>query len=109
MKNERTCAICGTKYEYCNNCQKYDGLPRWMFLFHDQNCKNIYDVVNDYKSKVISAEAAKEKLSKLNLSIKLVPGFKATVDEIMRSGNEKKEKQVFHKEKERFGNFKKDK
>lgn len=105
MKNEKTCAICGKKYEYCNNCSKYANLPRWMFLFHNENCKRIYDVVNDYKTNAISADSAKAKLSKLNLDISIVPAIKKTVDEIMRTGKIEAPKS----EKKEFNGFKKNK
>lgn len=105
MKNEKTCAICGKKYEYCNNCPKYSSLPRWKFLFHDENCKLIYDAVNDYKAKVISADAAKAKLSKLNLDIGIVPAIRSTVNEIMQTGRVEAPK----RERKEFNSFKKNK
>lgn len=85
MSKGRKCLICGTKYEYCPNCDSYDKYPRWMFLYHDENCKNIGSILNAYKAGTKSAVEAKYALSKTDLSKKdsFDPDFKAIIDEIM--------------------------
>lgn len=70
MKHERTCSICGQVYEYCPNCPTFDDKPRWMFLFHDENCKHIWEVLNAYQTNVKNATQAKNALQRLNLSRK---------------------------------------
>lgn len=66
----RICAVCGNQYEYCPHCNKDKDKPTWMFCFHDQNCHDIYDVTSKYEDGQISANEAKESLSKLDLSKK---------------------------------------
>ncbi len=89
MKHERTCVICGKKYSYCPNCSAYLDKPRWMFMFDDEKCKNIYDVLNAYKTNSMSADEAKAKLNRIDPERKSVkdPGFKATVQEIYKSAS----------------------
>lgn len=68
MKHERTCAVCGTKYSYCPDCNEYAEKPRWMFLFHDENCMNIWAAINDYKAGKKDAAQTKAALQRLDLS-----------------------------------------
>lgn len=86
MKHERVCSVCGKHYEYCPNCSRYMNLPRWMFMFHDENCKKIYDVINAYKTGEISADSARARLIKLDPQRRIVTdaGFKKAIDEIYK-------------------------
>lgn len=68
-KNNRTCCICRKIYSYCPVCNSEDyNKPTWYFIFHDENCKKIYEVCTDYRDKKISPKEAFDKLSKLDLS-----------------------------------------
>ena len=67
-KNNRTCICCGTKYTYCSGCSEYDHLPRWMSIYHDANCREIFTILMDYEIKEITKEQAVERLHKCNLS-----------------------------------------
>ena len=84
MRHDRECVICGRHYDYCPNCAQYDEKPRWMFMFDNENCKKIYDVVNDYKIGKIDAQAARSRFNNLDMSQRgqFVKGFKRVVDEI---------------------------
>lgn len=68
MRDEKVCVICGTHYSYCPNCSSYAKEPRWKFLFHDQNCHDIYHVLNDYGANLITKEVARHRLMTLDLS-----------------------------------------
>lgn len=68
MKYPKKCLCCGTTYSYCNNCWDYRGLPTWMNSFHDENCKDIFQICTDYNFKLLTKEQAKEALSKCDLS-----------------------------------------
>lgn len=68
MKYERKCICCGEKYSYCNNCYDFRNLPLWMNSFHDENCKDIFQICTDYNFKLLTREQAKEMLSKCDLS-----------------------------------------
>lgn len=70
MRDARKCSICDTVYSFCSNCSDYDHLPRWMSLFHDENCKNFWETMNLYRTGVDNAETTKQKLDKLDLSMK---------------------------------------
>ena len=89
MRHERTCQICGEVYQYCPNCSDYDDQPRWRFMFDEENCLNIYSVLNEYKAGIIDAKAAKAKLDKLDMSKKnsFEKGFKKIVNEIYAEVN----------------------
>lgn len=89
MKINKKCAICGTPYSYCSGCKADIDMPRWKFLFHDEKCKKIYDIINAYKTSEITKEQAKNRLGRFEMP-DIVSGFKVTVDEIMGI-NEKKE------------------
>lgn len=93
MKVNKKCAVCGTAYHYCTGCKEDINMPRWKFLFHDENCKNIYDIINSYKTNEITKEQAKSRLGKLELP-DIVSGFKATVDEIVGTKKKKEEDDV---------------
>ena len=84
MRHERRCQICGEVYQYCPNCSDYDDQPRWRFMFDNENCLNIYGVLNEYKAGMIDAKAAKARLDKLDMSKKnsFEKGFKKIVNAI---------------------------
>lgn len=109
MKHERHCMICGKAYSYCNNCYEYDGLPRWMFMFHDENCRDIWRVFNAYRNGSKDATETKQALEKLDLSQKekFDDVFKAVIKEVY----EKAEPQPVIKKDEPFikRDFKKNK
>ena len=91
MKYERHCIICGEAYSYCNNCSDYDHLPRWMFTFHDENCRNIWRAINSYRTGVKDATQTRDTLDKLDLSKKdkFDPVFKGYIDEIYKKADPK--------------------
>ena len=64
----RTCCVCGTEYRYCPKCNEDKDKPRWMFVYHSENCKDIYDVMTEYEWGQIDADEAAKKLKKLDLS-----------------------------------------
>lgn len=97
MKHARNCTICGTEYAYCPDCQEFSDKPRWMFLFHDENCKKIWDVLNDYKAKIKNANQAKFALQRLDLSKRdsFDPAIKALIDKICAEADpEKKDEKI---------------
>lgn len=64
----RTCSVCRKSYKYCPKCREYESLPTWMFAFCSKNCKDIYDVTSEYEDKRVTADEAKKRLDKLDLS-----------------------------------------
>ena len=68
MRYPRTCLCCGKTYEYCPSCYDYRNLPLWMNSFHDENCKDIWEICTDYNFELITKEQANELLSACDLS-----------------------------------------
>ena len=83
-KNNKTCICCQKKYTFCLNCSDFDHLPRWMAIYHDENCKKISDVVSNYNFNHITKEQAREILDQCDLSNKenFNKMVKETIDEI---------------------------
>ena len=67
-KKNRKCATCGEKYSYCPNCDR--NAPAWMAQFHEENCKNIYQICVQYNVGLLAKEQAKEALNTCDLSNK---------------------------------------
>lgn len=110
--NSKKCEICNTSYKYCNNCGEYKDYPRWMFLFHDENCKNIWSAINAYRAKEKTAYEAKKELEKLDLSNKenFKEVYKKYIDEIFDTAVEPepvKEKKVYNNSESKYNGSKK--
>lgn len=65
---EKHCIVCGTRYEYCSNCDRFSRLPRWMESFHDDNCHKIFNTIMEYKAGVKTVDQAASILKKCDLS-----------------------------------------
>lgn len=66
-KANRTCKVCGKRYYYCPSCPD-DTRPSWYCMFHDENCKNIFQILTDSFLNKIPKYTAKKQLEKCNLS-----------------------------------------
>ena len=82
MANNRICLVCGKAYEYCGLC---DGkhLPIWMNLYHDNNCKQIFDAANNYIHGLSTKEQSRELLSGCNLNFEIKDSIQKAINEIM--------------------------
>ena len=67
-KRSRTCYLCGTKYEYCPTCSQDKMKPSWMAEFHDENCKNIFDICTRFNMQLMSKAEAQEAIIECDLS-----------------------------------------
>lgn len=65
---EKHCMLCGTRYEYCGNCDRYRNSPRWMETLDTENCRTILHTVMEYKAGLKSAAAAAKILKSCDLS-----------------------------------------
>ena len=93
-KLNRTCTICHKKYSYCPTCAVDSNKPTWMAVFCCEGCKDLYNLINDYRYKLLSKEEAFYKLNGLDLSNvdKLPDNFKFMLNEILSvKGNSKEE------------------
>lgn len=77
----RTCICCGTNYRYCNRCAEDAGKPSWLRNFHDENCRKIFYVVNDFNHGEITASDAAKILKNCDLSNKR--NFKESIANII--------------------------
>ncbi len=68
MSKEKICAVCYKPYEYCPVCGKDKDKPTWMFTFCSENCHDIYLTTSSYANHKLTANKAKNKLDKLDLS-----------------------------------------
>ena len=64
----RKCTLCKKDYSYCPNCTKDKSKPTWHRLFCCENCRNIFNALNQYNFKLISKEETQSLLRKCDLS-----------------------------------------
>ena len=85
MQTNRVCKTCGKEYYFCSSCKKTLNSPQWMLLWHDENCKFVYEIVSDYAQNHISKEVARERLNKCNLKVEytFTEKIRKYIDEIM--------------------------
>lgn len=69
-RRTRECLLCGVRYEYCPTCSQDKMKPTWMSEFHDENCKNIFDIATRFNMQLLTKEEAKEAMEKCDLSNK---------------------------------------
>ena len=69
-RRSRECYLCGTQYKFCGSCSSDRTKPAWMSEFHDENCKNIFDICTRFNMKMMSKEEAQEALISCDLSNK---------------------------------------
>lgn len=67
-RKNRECLTCGIKYSYCPNCNRQS--PAWMTEFHEENCKNIFEICTNFNMKLFSKNEAKAALEQCDLSNK---------------------------------------
>lgn len=64
----RTCIICSKRYRYCPTCSADTKKPTWMILFCSDNCRSLYNVLNDYSHKTVTREEAYRIIKEIDLS-----------------------------------------
>ena len=99
-RRDRECYLCGAKYEYCPTCYQDRLKPSYMADFHEENCRNIFDICTRFNMELMSKEEAKAALEKCDLSNKA--NFKSYVQRDLANifaeeqNNTKKTKKVEH-------------
>lgn len=80
----RRCVVCGSEYKFCPRCNEDADKPLWYFTFCAEQCKNIYNITSGYEDGKITANVAKTKLDKLDLSKldKFGTSYKASIEKI---------------------------
>ena len=69
-KNNRICIVCSEEYSYCGNCSEDRLKEPWHAIYHNTNCKDIFNTASDYLSGALTKEEAKEKFDNCDLSYK---------------------------------------
>ena len=69
-RRSRDCYLCSTEYKYCPTCSQDRAKPTWMQNFHEENCKNIFDICTRYNMQMLTKEEAKAALETCDLSNK---------------------------------------
>ena len=69
-KNNKKCICCSEEYRYCGRCGDYANYPTWMNIFHNENCKNIFNTTSAYLAGDITKEEAKIKFDTCDMSYK---------------------------------------
>lgn len=67
-KLNRVCFTCGKRHSYCPDCYDDKHLESWHIMFHDDNCKNIFDIINRHFYKHIATDEAINMLKTCDLS-----------------------------------------
>lgn len=65
---ERKCICCGSSYQYCPNCGKFNGKPKWMISYDEESCKDLFNAVSGYNMGVVTKEQLKAVLDKHNIT-----------------------------------------
>lgn len=93
MEHARKCTICGKEYSYCPFCAQYQHLPKWMVGFDTENCKDISNIVANYRAGIVDKETAKDLLSYKDLSVLngYNPFIESIINEINDSGNSRED------------------
>ena len=68
--NNRKCICCSTEYRYCNSCNEDKTKPVWYTIYHNENCKDIFNAASDYLAGAITKEEARHKFDACDLSYK---------------------------------------
>lgn len=69
-RRQRECYLCGESYQYCGSCSQDRMKPAWMSEFHEENCKNIFDICTRFNMNMISKDEAKAALEQCDLTNK---------------------------------------
>jgi hypothetical protein len=82
--------MCGKKYKYCPHCKTDLKKPTWMTNFHDENCRNVYHSLVDFKYNGLPKKDAKAQLEKCDLSLQdgYSPSSKQILAEIQEEDSE---------------------
>ena len=96
-RRNRECYLCGESYQYCPTCSQDFAKPSWMSEFHNESCKNIFDICTRFNMGMISKIEAQDELKSCDLTNK--ENFKSYVQhdlEVIFAEEPKKVKKQSH-------------
>lgn len=62
----RSCVVCGVRYEYCSNCNKKE--PLWRNCFDTEKCLNVFNAVSNFNAGVIDKTEFNKIISECELT-----------------------------------------
>lgn len=85
MGDNKVCLTCGKSYKYCNSCSDSQNRVYWKNVYDCEECKDIFEIVSDYAQNCITKDVARQRLSKYDLSTKVISNsnVKKYLDEIV--------------------------
>ena len=91
-KNNKVCICCSKEYSYCNRCKDFILYPTWMNIFHDKNCREIFNTASAYLACEITKEEAKARFDACDLSNinSLKSKIVETINEVCKVEDEEK-------------------
>lgn len=100
MAKNRTCFICGNKYDYCPSCERDKMKPSWYSLFCGDTCKEINNILSANTAKKLSDKEASEKIKNIDASKLSVKNdlIKSRIDELLKYKEEAKASKKIVKE-----------
>lgn len=86
-KNNRKCICCSEEYRYCSRCEEHLIYPTWMSIFHNENCKNIFNTASAYLAGEITKDEAKTRFNACDMSYKknLKSEIVKAIDEVLKT------------------------
>lgn len=89
MGKQRTCFCCGKAYHYCPVCDGDKNKPSWYFIFDSDNCRKIFDTCQRFSTKEYTADEARAKLDKCDLTDKtnLLPDIQNVIKKVFAETN----------------------
>lgn len=69
-RRNRECYLCGKSYQYCSTCSQDKMKPSWMSEFHNENCKNIFDICTRFNMKLLTKDEARVAMEQCDLTNK---------------------------------------
>ena len=69
-RRNRECYLCGQDYLYCPTCSQDKMKPAWMAEFHNENCKNIFNICTNFNMDLMSKTEAQDALNTCDLTNK---------------------------------------
>lgn len=101
MAEKRQCILCPThKYEYCGKCKPQEIIQTWRYIFDSENCRDIYNILEKYVAKKITAVEAKQQLSNYSLPPleEMQPTLRKNLEDILNQTKDIENKESISKE-----------
>lgn len=94
MAKNRTCFICGSKYDYCPSCERDKMKPSWYSLFCGDTCKELNSILSANTANKMTDKEASALLKDLNLTSVNINNdlVKVRIDELLKYKEVVKEK-----------------